>query len=150
MITDIFQLRPRYGEVDQMGYVYHANYVIYCHQARNELLRKLGIDEIVLGNNHIILPVISFDIKYKKPAHFDELITIKTIIREIPNTRFNFEFEIKNKQNTLLIKAKSTVVFVDKQSRLPKRIPDFIKNRLNSEFRSFERIKIKPLCKYEK
>ncbi|WP_179319397.1 acyl-CoA thioesterase [Winogradskyella helgolandensis] len=136
MITNTFQLQPRYGEVDQMGYVYHANYVIYCHQARNELLRKLGVDEIVLENNHIILPVISFDIKYKKPAHFDERISIKTIIREMPNTRFNFEFEITNEQNTLLITAKSTVVFADKQSRLPKRIPEFIKNKLNSEFLS--------------
>ncbi|WP_178984636.1 acyl-CoA thioesterase [Winogradskyella helgolandensis] len=136
MITNTFQLQPRYGEVDQMGYVYHANYVIYCHQARNELLRKLGVDEIVLEDNHIILPVISFDIKYKKPAHFDERISIKTIIREMPNTRFNFEFEITNEQNTLLITAKSTVVFADKQSRLPKRIPEFIKNKLNSEFLS--------------
>ncbi len=78
MITDMFELRPRYGEVDQMGYVYHANYVTYCHQARNELLRKLGIDEIKLEKKHIILPVISFEIIYKKPAYYDEHITIKT------------------------------------------------------------------------
>lgn len=134
MITDEFQLRPRYGEVDQMGYVYHANYVIYCHQARNEFLRKLGIDEINLENNHIILPVINFDINYKKPAHFDELITIKIIIREMPKVRFSFEFEIKNEQNTLLSKARSTVVFVDSRSRLPKSIPHFIENKLNSNF----------------
>lgn len=47
MITDEIQLRPRYGEVDQMGYVYHANYVSYCHQARSELLRKMGISTVV-------------------------------------------------------------------------------------------------------
>ena len=86
MISDKLQLRPRYGEVDQMGYVYHANYVTYCHQARNELLRKIGIDEIILENKQIILPVISFEINYKKPAHFDELITIKTIIKETLTT----------------------------------------------------------------
>ena len=102
MITDIFELRPRYGEVDQMGYVYHANYVTYCHQARNELLRKLGIDEIELEKESLILPVISFEIIYKKPAHFDELITIKTFIKEVPKVRFTFEFEIKNERNTLL------------------------------------------------
>ncbi|MUU78448.1 acyl-CoA thioesterase [Winogradskyella endarachnes] len=134
MITDEFQLRPRYGEVDQMRYVYHGNYLSYCHQARNELLRKLGLDEIRLEHNHIILPVISFNIKYKKPAHFDELITIKTIIKEMPKTRFNFEFEIKNEQNTLLSKAKSTVLFVDSESRVPKRIPEFIKEILNLNF----------------
>lgn len=135
MITDKIQLRPRYGEVDKMGYVYHANYVTYCHQARNELLRKLGLDEIILEKNQIILPVISFDIKYKKAAHFDELITIKTIIKEATKVRFHFEFEIKNEQNVLLSKAKSTVVFADSTSRLPKSIPSFIENVLTSEFK---------------
>ena len=134
MITHIFKLRPRYGEVDQMGYVYHANYVTYCHQARNELLRKLGIDEIELEKQSLILPVISFEIIYKKPAHFDELITIKTFIKEVPKVRFIFEFEIKNEQNTLLSKAKSTVVFVDNQSRLPKNAPAFIQNLIKNEF----------------
>ncbi len=134
MITDIFELRPRYGEVDQMGYVYHANYVTYCHQARNELLRKLDIDEIQLKKNKIILPVISFEIIYKKPALYDELITIKTTIKEVPKVRLNFEFEIKNEQNTLLCKAKSTVVFVDSESRLPKQTPTFIEKVFNTKF----------------
>jgi len=136
MITDIFELRPRYGEVDQMGYVYHANYVSYCHQARTELLRKLGIDDNKLEKNHVMLPVISFEIIYKKPSHFDEFITIKTTIRDLPKARFSFEFEIKNEQSTLLSKAKSTVVFVDSHSRLPMSIPDFIENRIKSKFES--------------
>lgn len=135
MITDIFELRPRYGEVDQMGYVYHANYVTYCHQARNELLRKLGVDEIELENNQIILPVISFEINYMKPAHFDELISIKTIIKELPKVRFAFEFEVSNAQNIMLCKAKSTVVFVNNQSRLPKAIPDDVKKILEAKFK---------------
>jgi len=134
MITDLFQLRPRYGEVDKMGYVYHANYVVYCHQARNELLRKLGLDEVELEENQIMLPVVSFDIKYRKPAHFDELITIKTIIKEMPKVRFSFEFEITNEQKDLLSKAKSDVVFVDILSRFPKRITSFIEKKLATYF----------------
>jgi len=136
MITDVFELRPRYGEVDQMGYVYHANYVTYCHQARNELLRKLGLDEITLDNNDVMLPVISFNINYKKPAHYDELITIKTTIKELPKVRFNFEFEIKNTQNTLLSKAKSTVVFANSKSRLPMITPDFVEDVLKPKFKN--------------
>ncbi|MGJ8759624.1 MAG: acyl-CoA thioesterase [Polaribacter sp.] len=134
MITNLFQLRPRYGEVDKMGYVYHANYAVYCHQARNELLRKLGLDEVKLEENQIMLPVVSFDIKYKKPARFDELITIKTIIKEMPKVRFSFEFEITNEQKELLSKAKSDVVFVDILSRFPKRIPSFIGKKLATYF----------------
>ena len=136
MITDKFKLRPSYGDVDQMGYVYHANYVTYCHQARTELLRKLGIYESEFEKNQIMLPVISFEINYKKSAHFDELITIKTTIRELPKVRFSFEFEIKNEQNTVLSKAKSTVVFVNSKSRLPISVPNFIENTLKTNFKS--------------
>lgn len=134
MITDIFKLRPSYGDVDQMGYVYHANYITYCHQARTELFRKLGINEREFEKSHVMLPVISFEINYKKPAHFDELITIKTTIKELPKIRFNFEFEIRNEQNIILSKAKSTVVFVNSQSRLPINIPNFVKNTLETNF----------------
>jgi acyl-CoA thioester hydrolase len=136
MITDLFKLRTRYGEVDKMGYVYHVNYVTYCHQARNELLRKLGLDEIILEDKQVILPVISFDIKYKKPAHFDDLISIKTTIKEMPKVRFSFEFEIRNEHDVLLNTAKSTVVFVDSKSRLPIMIPSFIENILKTKFKS--------------
>ena len=136
MITDLFKLRTRYGEVDKMGYVYHVNYVTYCHQARNELLRKLGLDEIILEDKQVILPVISFDIKYKKPAHFDDLISIKTTIKEMPKVRFSFEFEIRNEHDVLLNTAKSTVVFVDSESRLPMSIPSFIENILKTKFKS--------------
>lgn len=134
MITDELQLRPRYGEVDKMGYVYHANYVSYCHQARTELLRKLGIHDRLLEENKVMLPVISFEINYKKPAHYDELLTIKTTIREMPEVRFNFEFEIRNEKNTLLSTAKSTVVFVDTKNRFPKGAPDFVEKALKKHF----------------
>lgn len=136
MITDTFKIRPSYGDVDQMGYVYHANYVTYCHQARTELFRKLGIIESEFEKNHVLLPVISFEINYKKPAHFDELITVKTTIKELPKIRLNFEFELINEHNIILSKAKSSVVFVNSESRLPIIAPDFVKNILATNFKS--------------
>jgi YbgC/YbaW family acyl-CoA thioester hydrolase len=119
MIKDTFTIRPRYEEVDQMGYVYHANYVAYCHQARTELLSKIGINDKILEDNGIMLPVISFNIEYKKPAYYDELLTIQTIIKELPAVRFIFKFEIRDSQNILLSKANSTVVFVDSKNGAP-------------------------------
>ncbi len=136
MIQDTMQLRPRYGEVDQMGYVYHANYVAYCHQARTELLRKLGLNDKYIEDMDIMMPVISFNIEYKKPAHYDELINITSTIKEMPQTRFYFEFLITNEEGHLLSKANSTVVFVDKESRNPKIVPDFIANKLKENFSS--------------
>ncbi|WP_111706262.1 acyl-CoA thioesterase [Lutibacter citreus] len=134
MITHKLQLRSRYNEVDQMGYIYHSNYVNYCHQARTELLRKLGIEDKILEDNKIMLPVISFDIKYLKPAFYDDLLTIKTIIKEIPTVRFNFEFEIFNISGDKIVSANTTVVFVDSKTRLPKKTPDFILKKLTTNF----------------
>jgi acyl-CoA thioester hydrolase len=132
MITDKIQIRPRYGEVDKMGYVYHANYVSYCHQGRTELLRKYGINDSALEENNVMVPVISFEIDYKKPAQYDELLTIKTTIEEIPEVRFKFNFEIVNEENHTICKAKSTVVFINSKSRFPITVPDFVKNALKN------------------
>ncbi|MBN1596815.1 MAG: acyl-CoA thioesterase [Bacteroidales bacterium] len=135
MITGELQIRPRYGEVDQMGYVYHANYVSYCHQARTELLRKYGINDSVLEENNVILPVISFSIKYLKPAFYDEPLTIKTTVHEFPEVRFNFEFEIFNQENIKVSTAKSTIVFADSTSRFPMGVPDFVEKSLRKFFK---------------
>ena len=134
MITDTFEIRPRYSEVDQMGYVYHANYVDYCHQARTELMRKLGVEDSIIEEQNLILPVISFEIKYKKPAGYDKPLSITTTIKEIPKIRLNFEFEIRNEKNQIISTAKSTIVFADKQTRLPVRVPEFVSCVLKEEF----------------
>jgi acyl-CoA thioester hydrolase len=134
MIEDSLQIRPRYGEVDKMGYVYHANHVCYCHQARTELLRKLGIHDSMLESNNIMLPVINFSIQYKFPAHYDEILTVKTTIREIPKVRLVFYFEIVNDKKQLICTAESTVVFVDSKSRYPQPTPDFVKKAIKNEF----------------
>lgn len=128
------QLRPRYGEVDKMGYVYHANYVCYCHQARTELLRNYGINDCALEENNMLVPVISFEIEYKKPAKYDELLTIRTTIKEIPVVRFHFNFEIVNEENHTICKAKSTIVFMDSKSRYPIMVPDFVKDAQKKNF----------------
>ncbi len=132
MIRDKFNFRPRYDEVDQMGYLYHANHISYCHQARTELLRKLGINDAVIEDKGYMLPVISFNIQYKVPAVYDELLTIITCIKAIPKIRFEFFFEIYNESNKLVSKSVSEVVFVNKETRLPIVVPDFVKERLES------------------
>lgn len=132
IITDTFVLRPRYGEVDAMGYIYHAHYVSYCHQARTELMRKLGIDDKTLDDNGIMMPVIDFNIKYKSPGYYDDEITVTTTISELPKIRFHFSYEIKNNTGTLLNKATSTVVFVDKDTRRPIPAPDLVIEALNN------------------
>lgn len=134
MIQSKIDLRPRYGEVDQMGYVYHANYVIYCHQARTELMRNLGIHDRALEENQIMLPVISINLRYLKAAKYDELLTIQTTLREMPKTRAVFEFEIRNEANEKICTAVSEVVFVDSISRKPMKVPEMIRVKLADLF----------------
>lgn len=120
------QIRPRYGEVDQMGYVYHSNYVTYCHQARTELLRKINIDDKTLETSQIMLPVISMSLKYHKAAGYDEPLFVHTTISEVPTTRFSFHFEFRNAKDDLVCKADSTVVFVDSVTRKPMKAPKLV------------------------
>ncbi len=133
MIKDSIKIRPRYGEVDQMGYVYHANYVSYCHLARTELLRKFGVNDSCLERNNIMLPVISMNLKYFKPAHYDEELIVKTIIPEMPLVRFRFQFEISNQLGEKICEADSTVVFADRNSRKPMKAPQLVLKSLKSK-----------------
>lgn len=134
MLVDEIQIRPRYGEVDQMGYVYHANYVHYCHLARTELLRRFGIHDGCLEEHNIMLLVISMNLRYLKPARYDELLTIKTIVNKMPVTRFHFDFEITNEKAEMVCLAESTLVFVDAQTRKPVRAPGLVEEALQHKF----------------
>ncbi len=130
MITHTTKIRTRYGEVDQMGYVYHANYVSYCHEARTELLRKYGINDQVLEENKIMLPVINFNIDYKSPANYDELLTIETTLTEIKGPKMAFDFKIVDEKGKRICEAFSVVAFVNANSRKPIRLPDIVKTAL--------------------
>ena len=134
MIKGECKIRPRYDEVDQMGYVYHANYVSYCHQARTELLRQFGINDRVLEDNNIMLPVIEMNLKYLRPNGYDEELTARTLVKELPRVRFKFEFEFVNGKGEKVCTATSTVVFVDSVTRKPYQAPNMIVNALKAEF----------------
>jgi len=134
MIEGECRIRPRYGEVDQMGYVYHANYVDYCHFARTELMRSFGINDKVLEENGIMMPVIEMNLKYKKPTGYDEELLVITRIPEIPLTRFKFNFEFRNQNDELVCKANSTLAFVKSDSRKPIKAPEMVLNSLKEAF----------------
>ena len=80
-------LRVRYGETDQMGVVYHGNYPQYLEMGRVEWLRSLGISYKSMEEKGCFLPVVSLQINYKKPALYDELITVVTRLRKLPGFR---------------------------------------------------------------
>ncbi|MFI5220657.1 MAG: acyl-CoA thioesterase, partial [Bacteroidia bacterium] len=113
MFTSEIQTRVRYAETDRMGYVYYGNYATYFEVARVEALRTMGMTYKEMEDEGIILPVLEYSIKFLKPAFYDDLLTIKTVIKEMPAARIRFDYETYNQDGILLNIAETTLVFVD-------------------------------------
>lgn len=115
--------RVRYSETDQMGVVYHGNYAQYLEMGRVEWLREFGISYKEMEENGIMLPVISLQVVYKKPAVYDDLITVRTILKKSPTVKIEFDFEIYNEAQELLAEANVVLVFMDMKRNRPVRCP---------------------------
>ena len=122
--------RVRYGETDQMGVVYHGNYPQYLEMGRVEWLRVLGISYKDMEINGIILPVISLQLNYKKSAVYDDLLTVRTILRKKPQVRIEFDYEIYNEEGELLAEANTVLAFMDAKKNKPIRCPEYILEKL--------------------
>jgi acyl-CoA thioester hydrolase len=121
------KLRVRYGETDQMGYCYYGNYAQYFEVGRVEALREIGMSYKEMEISGIMLPVSEFQVKYLRPVLYDDEITIQTKIIEIKGCRIVFDYEIKNNEGEILSTAKTTLVFVSKETMKPITPPsDFI------------------------
>lgn len=125
-----FNVRVRYSETDQMGVVYHGNYAQYFEMGRVEWLRNMGVSYKWMEANGIMLPVVSLNMNYKKPARYDDLLTVKTIFKSQSSVKIEFDYEIYNEQNELLTIANSILVFVDMKSGRPTLPPEYINEKL--------------------
>lgn len=86
-----FQVRVRYAETDQMGVVYHGNYAQYFEMGRVEWLRNMGVSYKWMEENGVMLPVVSLSLNFKKPARYDDLLTVKTILKSQTSVKIEFE-----------------------------------------------------------
>lgn len=118
------QVRVRYGETDQMGYCYYGNYAQFFEVGRVEAMRSLGMSYKEMEENGIMLPVNEFTVKYFKPAYYDDLLTIKTIIHPAQGARLKFDYILTNEAQEVVAEASTTLVFVDKLSMRPRKAPD--------------------------
>ena len=119
-----YVLRTRYAETDQMGVVYYGNYPQYLELGRVEWLRSIGFTYKAMEEEGIMMPVVSLQMQYKKPALYDELITIRTKLKELPSTKIEFDYEILNEKGELLSTANTVLVFVDARTFRPVRCPE--------------------------
>jgi acyl-CoA thioester hydrolase len=119
MLKTEIQVRVRYGETDQMGFVYYGNYAQYFEVARVEALREVGMSYKDMEAGGIRLPVYTYSVKFIKPAYYDELLTVKTHITKMAGARIYFEFETWNEQGEKINTAEVVLVFFDVAANKP-------------------------------
>lgn len=128
------KLRVRYGETDQMGYMYYGNYAEFYEVARVEMMRSLGMSYREMEASGVMMPVVELHCKYLKPAQYDEEISIKVIIKTMPRARMHFYYELYNEQNELINTGETVLVFVNMKTKRLCFIPTELGNKLKPYF----------------
>ncbi len=131
MFTSTTQIRVRYGETDQMGYLYYGNYALFYEVGRAEAIRELGFTYRELEEMGIMMPVVDLHVQYYRPALYDNLITVKTILKELPEaSKIQFHSELYNEEGVFLNKGVTTLVFYDPKEKKKVDMPEELRSRL--------------------
>lgn len=134
MITHNTQIRVLYRDTDKMGVVYHANYIVFYEAARNEMFRAVGLPYTMLEEQGIVMPIVEVESKYKAPAFYDELLTIRATIKELPVVRAIVEYEVFNEDGKLLNTGKTVLGYVNVERKVPCRAPQEFIDELQKYF----------------
>ena len=133
MLIHETQLRVQYYETDQMGVVHHSNYIRYFEIGRTELMRHIGLSYKDVEDLGTAMPITGVEVRYFFPAHYDELITVKSFIKETPKARMVFHYEIYNEQRKLLADGSTTLAFLNKETGRPQRPPETLMKALEGK-----------------
>lgn len=130
MFTYEHKIRVRYGDTDQMGYVYYGNYGYYYEQARSEAMRHLGLTYKQIEDAGTMMPITRMNIKYIRPAHYDELLTIKTYVPTRPHRLITFTYEVFNEAGVLINEGETQLIFIDALTRKVKSAPAILVDKM--------------------
>ncbi|WP_295797911.1 thioesterase family protein [Mucilaginibacter sp.] len=128
------KIRVRYGETDQMGYMYYGNYAQFYEVGRVEMLRSMGLTYSGMEASGIMMPVVELSCKYLKPALYDEEITVKVIMKEMPRIRIHFNYELYNEKQELINTGETLLVFINMTTNRPCLAPEDFRNKLKAFF----------------
>lgn len=130
-----YHKRVRYGETDRMGYLYYGNYAQYYEIGRVEMLRSLGLSYKTMEEEHrIMMPVVSMDMRFVRPALYDEELRIRTSLRQLPERFIIFHMEIANETGQLVNGGKVKLCFVQMDTRRTLDAPAFLVDKLATYF----------------
>tara|TARA_B100000614_G_C14523939_1_gene483777 strand:- start:530 stop:937 length:408 start_codon:yes stop_codon:yes gene_type:complete len=134
MLEDNINIRVRYADTDQMGFVYYGNYAKYYEIARVELFRNIGLTYKSLEEMGIGMPVIKMKTNFIMPAKYDEKLVIHIKIPELPKLKIIFFYEIFNGKNELINTGETVLTFINLLTGKPKRVPSIMKDKLSKYF----------------
>jgi acyl-CoA thioester hydrolase len=123
MFSQEIQLRVRYADTDQMGYAYYGNYAMYYEVARTEVFRNLGLPYKETEAQGLLMPVLENHSYYHAPAYYDDLLTVKVMIKELPKVKIRFDYEFYNQHQELIHTGNTLLVFLNNITRKPCRVP---------------------------
>ena len=119
------QIRVRYAETDRMGFLHHANYLVYFEQARTELLRTMGATYKDMEDQGYLLVLTKVEVKYHKPGRYDDLLTIRTRVDRTTYVRIDHKYEVFC-EGILLAEGATTLACIDREGK-PQALPDFLR-----------------------
>jgi acyl-CoA thioester hydrolase len=125
MLTGEIQIRVRYAETDRMGLLHHANYLVYFEQGRTELLRSRGLAYKDLEDQGYLLVLTRIEVRYRSPAWYDDLLTLRTLVVRTTAVRIDHRYELC-RDGVLVAEGSSTLACVDRDGR-PQALPDYLK-----------------------
>ena len=129
------QVRLRYAETDQMGVVYHSNYFPWFESARAESIRQLGFTYVDMEKMWVIMPVVDVHCRYLRPARYDELLTVKTMLKELPvHHKIEFHHEVYNEKDELLAAGKIILYFMESATMRRTSMPPQLLEKLKPYF----------------
>ncbi|MCH2387894.1 MAG: acyl-CoA thioesterase [Opitutales bacterium] len=132
MITSSTDIEVRYAETDMMGIAHHASYLPWLEIARGNLLKERGISYAKLEESGIMLPVVEIKMNYRRPATYDDIVTINSVIKERPFAKIQIDYELQ-KEDQIIADGYSVHAFIN-QSGQPIKAPRIIKETLAKEF----------------
>ncbi|MEJ8819543.1 acyl-CoA thioesterase [Lacibacter sp. H407] len=135
MFTSETTIRVRYSETDQMNVVYHGNYAQYFEVARAEAIREMGFTYKEMEEMGVVMPIVELHTKFLRPAKYDDLLTIKTQLRELPTDhRIEFHHEVLNEEGKLLTIGRIVLYFLDAKTMARTNMPAELTKHLTPYF----------------
>ena len=134
MFEHTTKVRVRYGETDQMGYMYYGNYAEFFEVGRVETLRSLGLTYRWMEEEGIMMPVLEMKCKYLKPALYDEEISIKVTMEKMPGVKIHFKYELFNERDELIHVGETLLAFIDMKRNRPSLPPQEFLDKVKPYF----------------